>query len=1314
MQNERFYVKRPTGKVFGPFDRNAIQMMLKTNKLDPDAEVSLDKNTWESIQSVFPDAAGKPNARATMMGGWLPDEDGADLPAPKADLPAPRTGPPDLPAPRSAPDLPAPKKSGPPDLPAPRTGAPDLPRPKPPIDLPLPKSSASGDLPLPKAADLPLPRSSASADLPVPRLGDDLEAAATGVLDRGPAPTSGGDDDLFGGSGGGDDDLFGGSSGARGAAPAGDDLFGGSAGGEDDLFGTPLGGGDDDLFGSSSKKDDDLFGPPKGAAAKPSPAKAAPPDDDDIFGIPVQPPPVADDADLFSGNATPGSDDLFGGSSAPSGVGGGQSDLFGAPSEGDDDLFGSASPASARGDDFLGGDDGFSFLDDRPREAAKEEWEKDPLFGDSHMSAASEASAPAWDEDLLDAPAPQPRAGRVAPADSGDPLRPASTGMRQEAPAQQATVQKAPTVAADRKRGGAVQALIGVAAVAIIGGGGYFAYTAMTSEPETVVAKPTEKVTAGVSTQMLKSDNFADYAPLGDAAAKPKAGEEGLWLLANSMMLARFDDPEAVKRATPVAQKLDGAKSGFDALGRGAWEARSGNADAARAYLEGLATESGEIGFFANLLMGIGDVKAIETELVRMAGAPMEAVPAEAPAPPTEAPAATNGATNGGTNAAQTATNGGGTNGAPAEPAAEIVREPVVAQGKVNLNGLDDRARTALQAAIKADPSSALPHYWLGRLESQLGRPTEAIAALDAGLNLAPKHVGTNLELGVAHYATGGLNKAIEYVEKVAGELANLAGPAEKARALHFAGLVHVARRDSDLAVESFTKALNIDANRGDTLRALAEEYERAQKYKEALTFFTTNKKLAKNDPNVMLGIVRSHIGLEQWQHAIATLEEGQKAFPQDAQFPYYLGQLYMKRGAFADAQKPLERAVEIDPSLLNAHATLAQLAWRTDKDVERSEAHVREIVARPRGIDANVATAVAEYYALSGNRPTAEQWYNEALRRDKNHWPARLALSRLLLEEGRQEQAKELLEEARKEGVQDVRLSAYLADAYRQAQDYDRAIEEINQVIEAFPKSEDYIFIRGRIHFDRGNYETARDDFQRAYDLNPRYHDAYFYVGRTAFEQKDFATALKIFRHVLDYKPENGNYRFYMGRTLEAEGRATQALEEYRKATAVDPAFGIENPMVYVYRGRLLARLNYTKEGKADIARALEVAPQSVEALIAMAEAEYADRDYGAAATHYKAALDLDPMQPAAQAALGMSYLYTDRRTEAAQRLQLAVKYGHDDPEVFKRLGYLYKELGQRGQARDAFKMFLEKAQEKGDVPAATKREVLDQIESL
>lgn len=1335
MSNDRFYVRRPTGKVFGPFDRNAIQMMLKSGKLGGDADVSTDKVSWEPVTAI-PDfaeyatgGASGNNPKATMMGMGV-DRAAPDLPMAKtqADLPAPRGAGAELPAPRGAgAELPAPRGGGA-ELPAPRSGPPALPVPKgagP--GLPVPKSSGPG---------LPVPKPSGGAGLPVSKtdpLDDDADLP-TAV--HTPAMSN----DIFGGGGGGGDDIFGGG----GGAPADDDIFGGGAGESDDIF-SGVGGAavDDDLFGgdAAAPPDDDLFGGGGGAAA------AA---DDDLFGG------GGDDDDLFGSPAGSGDDDLFGapattqdpgddlfGDAAPSG---GDDDLFGSPvggpgadtgGGGDDDLFGDDGGAddlfgrddseanddlfqapTTTDDDFLGGDAGFSFLDDEPEPDA-DEWGDDML--DRPVSEGSEAgfgkaTSEGWGDDLLELePRPKPRPTSQGPElDEHDPFRPASSGLKQEP-----KKKKVPPTGKKKGKGkkkakekapSKVMLIALPILVLVVLGGGYVLVSSFLDGDGTGPKLIAQKGVAVVSVDVFRSDNYADYAKLADAATTGTVAEadEPAFLLGQSLMLARYPNAEHEKNATEYAKKMESAKDGLGAVARGAWEARIGAADAARAYVEGPANTDGDVGFFANVVMAIGDVKAMEAELERFQSEQdAKPAPKEEKAPePTDAPDA--GAEQGDAGAAPAP------GPAPQPEKKKLVLRKTSAE-RPKFDNLAGRARKALDRAAKLDPNSPMPGYWRGRVALVAGEKDKATKAFEEVVEKNPTHVASHVRLGVLRYDGGDLNRAIELLEKVSGEFAAQASNSEKAEALHYAGLVHVARRNSDLAIESFTKAISIDASRSDTLRALAEEYESAQKYKEALAFFTTNQNLAqRNDPEVLLGIVRSHIGLEQWNRAIATLEEGQRKFPEDAQFPYYLGQTYLRRGAFFDAQKPLERAVEIDPSLLSANATLAQLAWRMDKDIPKGESYIARVVAYPEKIDAEVASAVAEYYYLSGRRDTAEQWYREALSRSPNHWDSRLALSKLLLEESRDDEAKELLERAREEGVQDVRLSAYLADAYRQSGDFDRAVDEINKVIEAFPKNHEYVFIRGRIHFDRGNFETAQADFQKAYDLNPRFHDAYFYVGRTAFERQDFSTAQTIFRHVLDYKPDRGDYRFYMARTLEADNRDTQALDEYRKATAVDPAYGIENPMVYVYRGRLLSRLGYSKEGKADIARALELAPDDVEALLAMGESEFRDSLYTEAITHFKSALDREPNRPQAQFKLGMAYLYTENRQAAAQRLQLAVKYGYEDPEAYKRLGYLYKGLGQRAEAKNAFKKFLEEAGRNAEVPVATKKEILRQIQEL
>jgi predicted Zn finger-like uncharacterized protein len=1076
IQNEQYYVKRPTGKVFGPFDSSAIQMMLKTSKLAGDAEVSIDKLSWSPISSIpdfseFVDASALPSfdnmdPKATMMGGWTQREANAaaaaagkipDLPGSTAgvDLPAPKSGIPDLPTPKSAasgkhaaaelpalrgaPELPA--LRGAPELPALR-GAPELPALRGAAELPalrgapeLPGLRGAPELPALKgAAELPalkdapsLPALKGAPSLPALKGGPELPALqgspslptpkGAGNL---PAPKSNAraiaDDDLFG-------------SGDSGSSPSDRDA---------DLFGNPS--QEDDLFGSA-KSGDDLFGGPPAKPAK---------EEDNLFGPAV------------SAQAPMSEDDLFG------------------TSRDEEDIFISNRAAKTDDDDFLGGDAGFSFLDDGPPQEAGDEWSND-LFADppEAKTSAPKTSAPVplddWGDDLIDRPqvATPKTAAQEAPH---DPFRPKSTGKREQPVVENAQVTQSQLVDEDRKRG-PVMIAAGVLAAAVLLGGGYFAYSFFSDDtkkpdaPALVKQGPVKIALATVS-----PDNYSDLSTLIDRASNGQLDAENnaKLLVVESLFLSRYSDDAILKSATDRAAKLKNATSGWDALARGSFEAQAGNGDAARAYLEPLLAGDGDQVFLANLMMGIADVVTLEKD-IKAGTLKLDKTP---------------------TLIVQDVDAGMVVNDADVgvDAGADAGNEEAIAEAVSPKNPLVSRATIALKGAADANSKSPLPHYWLGRLTALSSRE-DSQKHFETAIKASPTHVASHVKFANLLYLQGELKDALTQVEMVNGEMATSASGIERSEALHIAGQVYVAQRQSDAAIDAFTKALKVDPTRTETLRALALEYESAKKYKEALNFFTTNKNLGQREPEVMLGIVRSHIGLEQWGAAIDQLEEAQKLFPDDARFPFYLGRLNRDRGDFLQAQKAFERAVEINPKLLTAQTSLAQLTWRMDKDLMKGESYIKRVVEQSELIDAEVALEVARYYHQSNRRDLAAQWYGESLRRDPNFWEARLALSKLLLEENKFDEARTLLEKARSEGVQDVRLSAYLADAYRQSKDFDRAIDEINQVIEQFPKSQEYIYIRGRIHFDRGNYETALKDFSKAYDIDPRFHDAYFYV---------------------------------------------------------------------------------------------------------------------------------------------------------------------------------------------------------------------------
>lgn len=1300
MTAERYYVKRPTGKVFGPFDKNAISLMLKSNKLDLDSEISSDQEHWIALTQVpeFAQAAGRPTDLPSRSGPSdlpsLPKAGGAsrDLPS----LPRPGgAGPSDLPSlPKPAGlsnDLP--KLSSPPNLPRSSQGGAqgiaDLPRAVGQSDD-LPRAVAQGnDLPkaagqghdLPRAAGGNLPRLSAPAGLP---------SRPSPIVSQ-PALNEEDDFDLefdlppVGGQASRveEEDLFG-SPRAQLQQDDDDDLFGSGPSASDDLFEQSLGNDDDDdLFGGPSPSqggaDDDLFGAPIAHASAAAPQQSF---EDDPFAVPL-------------GNPD---DDLFG----VSGMGAGHSS-----SAIEDDLF--AGSGVGDEDDFLGGDQGFSFLDDKP--AVNASGLNVDSWGDDLLGGSPSAASGSWGDDMLSGNAtpaavpsnnafaqqpvqsspPPSQPASQAPA-AHDPFRPSSTGIKPEQPqsaqSAQTTVEQA--TQDDKKRGSAVRIGLPILIFLVLGGIGFGLFKFFDKSEGVQSVTTNEPKRFKIELAKLKTANFAELREIISTSKKAdmSADAAGKVLVAHALVLAQHpNDEETLKSAKNALTKINSAKDGEAALGKGALDAVTADLDTAKATLEPLLSQDQEIGFFAHVFLGVAAMRAAEKE------APIEAAKDDTPKQDEQPKEAAKD------EVASSDADAGGDASADVAPAPKKERAA-------------DLAQQWLMKAAKQD--ATLPMFFMGQLyEQDQSKRNEAIKAYMASLKATETYIPSLVALGRAHYLQGDLNDAIKALEPVSTELAARANPQDKATALHFIGKVYSARSESDAAIQSYTKALEVDTSRIDTLRALAEEYERAQQYKQALQFFTTNKNLGQKDPEVILGIVRAYSGLKQWVQAIAQLEVGEKAFPADARFPEQLGQLNMRRGTFHEAQKAFERAVEIDPTLVSAHASLAQLAWRTEKDFERGEAHVRKLVAHPTKISAAVATEVAEFYRISGRLDFAKKWYAAAIKRDTNYWPARLALARMQLENDQTKDALALLERSRKEGVTDIRLSAYLADAYRQSRMYDRAIDEINRVIEKFPKNPEYIFIRGRIYFDRGNYETALEDFNKAYELDTRYHEAYFYVGRTAFAQGDKGTALKIFRHVLDYQPNEGEFRFYMGQALESEGRLAQALEEYRKTTEVDPGYGLRNPMIYIARGRILAKLGDGREAKKDIARALEIAPEMTEALIAMGEADYREQNYDAAINNFNKALAREPKHPEAQQKLGMSLIYSKRNREGAKHLQLALGYGADDPEIYRTLGFLYKELGQRKEALDAFQAYWKKTADK-KIPSGTKREILNQIKEL
>ena len=133
---------------------------------------------------------------------------------------------------------------------------------------------------------------------------------------------------------------------------------------------------------------------------------------------------------------------------------------------------------------------------------------------------------------------------------------------------------------------------------------------------------------------------------------------------------------------------------------------------------------------------------------------------------------------------------------------------------------------------------------------------------------------------------------------------------------------------------------------------------------------------------------------------------------------------------------------------------------------------------------------------------------------------------------------------------------AAYKQQALAAAQkgDYDKALAEFSQAIQADPKDPELYNNRGGIYTFKGRYDLALADFNQALQLKPRYANAYYNRGLAYYHQKLHEKAIADFNKCLELDPKLADAYFNKAMALEAAGRQDEAREAYAAYLRVAP----------------------------------------------------------------------------------------------------------------------------------------------------------------
>jgi len=436
-----------------------------------------------------------------------------------------------------------------------------------------------------------------------------------------------------------------------------------------------------------------------------------------------------------------------------------------------------------------------------------------------------------------------------------------------------------------------------------------------------------------------------------------------------------------------------------------------------------------------------------------------------------------------------------------------------------------DRIVAEASSMIASNPNATQAYVARSTAYSVLNQYDLAVTDMNTAINLSPGDARLyrqrgNVQLDAGNYeaAAQDLEQAISRGDRLARTYRNL-------------GIAYQNMRSFSHAIEAYQNAISVTPDYGLPYTELGHTYRWQDRFEEALPLFNQAIEL---DPHLSRAYVDRADNYRDMGDYESALQDYNQAIVVD---PYY-SQAYVLRAIFyaqtygdpTAALADFNRAVEVDPT----------------NDQAYSE----------RGV----------FYMKQGNADLAVNDLKQTIALNPNNDHARFTLGALYGYLGRYNDAIASYTEAIKPiGVYDTAALLYRPQAYIAIDDYDSALQDLNDFLGFRASDGDYFvavayLLRGAVYLYRGEYMLASQDYQEAFMIQNEFASAYAYYGggyritplreQSIVELQGQAAA----------QPDNADLQLRLGHLLMEYGQWQAGLEQYRVYLKLVPDAELES----------------------------------------------------------------------------------------------------------------------------------------------------------
>jgi len=419
-------------------------------------------------------------------------------------------------------------------------------------------------------------------------------------------------------------------------------------------------------------------------------------------------------------------------------------------------------------------------------------------------------------------------------------------------------------------------------------------------------------------------------------------------------------------------------------------------------------------------------------------------------------------------------------------------------------------ALSAAQEAASASPERADLQYELGARYASLGRVNEALETLGRATELAPEEAAYALAYGEVLYRAGRASEALPYLEKASS----------LPEALLLLASVHEKLGDPEKTIMELSRYVDARPEDRGARLLLGSKLEQAKRMDEALALY---RKAADGE-------------------SLARAAE----------------LLSRKPDTYVEAETAARRALEGDPSMLDARIVLARVLSRTGREVEALEELERATAEHP---DASALFyQLAQAYQRAGRASEAQESARrfqelEAKEKSAREREVRVAVTYKraaeILQKGDMLEAETIFRSVLAIDPGNTQSRSMLAKIAFSKGDPASAKRWIEEAVAKDPGVAEYHYLLGLFEARSARAAEAEPSIRRSLELDPAFPEAWSLLGSLLLDSRRAEEALQCFSRAAVLEPSSAAIQLNLASAYAALGRTEEedkAMERYRR----------------------------------------------------------------------------------------------------------------------------------------------------------------------